>query len=107
MSRSRLRPRVVGAAALAVIGTCGALLMLVPSRSASLTSRSNWDLATALPSYGDFPADWNYTLEGAVRRAAPANNAAPGHPGAQAPPSVYVRAECQSTKVLSVSTVSP
>jgi hypothetical protein len=48
-----------------------------------------------LPSYRDFPADWNYALEGTVRRAAPANNAASRHPGTQVPASVYTPAECQ------------
>jgi hypothetical protein len=89
VDRSTARwPRAVGAVALAVLGACGATLLVVPSRSSSLTSRSNWDLATVLPSYRDFPASWNYELEGTVRRAAPANNAAPRHPA------VYAPAEC-------------
>ncbi|HEY9304214.1 MAG TPA: hypothetical protein VIO95_07985 [Mycobacterium sp.] len=91
--RSRLWPRMVGAVALAVVGACGAMLLMIPARSASLLSRSNWDLATALPSYRDFPADWNYSLQGTVRRQAPSSTTA-SPPRAEAPASVYAPADC-------------
>jgi hypothetical protein len=86
-------PRVVGAVALVVLGACGAALVVIPSRPTSLISRSNWDLAKALPSDHDFPPDWNYALQGTVRRAAPKNDEASREPGVR-PTSVYAPADC-------------
>jgi hypothetical protein len=74
--------RVVGAVALALLTACGVTLWLIAPRpneahasSASLLSRSDWVLATALPTSGDFPADWGYSLAGRLRRAAPTGTA--------------------------------
>lgn len=68
-------PRAIGAISLAVLGACGAALVLTapPANqaraAASLLSRSNWVLATALPASQDVPADWGYSLTGRLRRA--------------------------------------
>jgi hypothetical protein len=95
VERSAARwPRVVGAVALAVIGACGVTLLVIPARPANLISRSNWDLATALPSSRDFPANWNYGLEGTVRRQAKPSTTASRPRGAGAPTAVYAPADC-------------
>ncbi len=58
-----------------MLGACGAALVLTapPANqaraAASLLSRSNWVLATALPASQDVPADWGYSLTGRLRRA--------------------------------------
>lgn len=96
VARSQLWPRLVGAVALAVLGACGVTLLVIPSRPPSLISRSNWDLATVLPTIHDFSADWNYSLDGPLRRAAPANTTASRHPSAPGPASVYTPAECEN-----------
>lgn len=88
VERSAARwPRVVSALALVVLAVCGAALLMPGPRPTSLTPRSNWDLATTLPSYRDFPPNWNYQLEGTVRRRAPASSTAPAP--AAAPTSAY------------------
>jgi hypothetical protein len=78
---------VVSAVAFAVLTACGVTLWLIAPRpneahaaSASLLSRSDWVLATALPTSGDFPADWGYALAGRLRRAAPTGTATSSTP---------------------------
>ncbi|OBF91775.1 hypothetical protein A5791_14755 [Mycobacterium sp. 852002-51163_SCH5372311] len=69
-ANGQLWPRVVGAAALAVLGACGVIVLVIPSRASSppsLDSRSNWVLASALPASSDFPADWGYSLRASLR----------------------------------------
>lgn len=78
---------MVGAVALVVLGACGATLVAIPARPASLLSRSNWNLAQALPTYRDFPSDWNYALQGLVRRR-------PLPLRAAVPAAVYAPSDC-------------
>lgn len=73
-------PQVVGAVALVVLGACGVAVLVTPLRSndtrgtsASLLSRPNWVLATALPTTGDIPDDWGYSVIGRLQRANPAS----------------------------------
>jgi hypothetical protein len=69
--RQHLGPRTAASAALLVLGLCGALVVALPARPILLRSLSNWELATLLPGRDDFPASWNYSLRGALRRADP------------------------------------
>jgi hypothetical protein len=94
-------PRLVGAVALSVLGVCGVTLLAIQPRSdsgASLASRSDWDLATALPTGADFPADWGYSVAGQLRRATPSKtqsgNPAPSVPPPQGPTAAYTPATC-------------
>ncbi|WP_204815104.1 hypothetical protein [Mycobacterium riyadhense] len=96
-------PRVVSAIALAVLGTCGlALLVTAPhpsraaSSTASLASRTDWALATALPASADFPADWGYSLTGRLQRAAPSPAEALAAQPSPAPAAVYAPETCGS-----------
>ncbi|WP_224770431.1 hypothetical protein [Mycobacterium simulans] len=96
-------PRVVGAIALAVLGTCGLTLPLTaphPSRAhgstASLASRTDWTLATALPASADFPADWGYSLTGRLQRAAPSPIDALAAQSSPDPAAVYTPEICGS-----------
>ncbi len=93
----------MGAAALAVLGTCGAAVVLTTPRSiqgrapsASLVSRSNWAIASALPASGDFPADWGYSLTGRLRRAPSPSSVAPAALPSAGPAAVYSPAACRS-----------
>jgi hypothetical protein len=103
-------PRVVGAVAVAVLGACGATLLVVGPRSdhgtasaTSLLSRSDWDLATALPTSADFPADWGYSLAGRLQRTTPSSVAPKPGPAA----AVYTPAECGTVpKILNQSGAS-
>lgn len=70
------RARMFAAAALAVLAGCGVLVLLTPPRSAGLLGRSNWALADALPARADFPADWNYSVNGMIGWATPPSPAA-------------------------------
>jgi hypothetical protein len=73
-------PRVVGAMALAVLGACGVIVLVVPPRASSSTSlelRSNWVLAGVLPASHDFPADWGYSLYAPLRRTPISDEVAP------------------------------
>jgi hypothetical protein len=106
---------VVGAVALAVLGACGATLLVIGPRSerakvsgassTSLLSRSDWGLATALPTSADFPADWGYSLAGRLRRSAPSGTATSSvapKPGPAA--AVYTPSECGNVpKILNQS----
>lgn len=70
-------PRIVGAVALLVIGVCGATLLISPrikASTGSLSSHSNWALATALPVSSDFPSDWGYALTGRLERPVPSTS---------------------------------
>ncbi len=76
-ARGQPWPRVVGAIALAVLGACGLIVLVVPPRgrpATSLVSRSNWVLAGALPASHDFPADWGYSLYAPLRRTPVSDN---------------------------------
>jgi hypothetical protein len=93
--------RAVGAVALTVVGACGGVVLVSPPRSgtgpssASLASRSNGVLATALPTSADFPAGWGYSVTGQLRR-----ETAPNGPGAKrasarpSPAADYLPAAC-------------
>ena len=73
-------PRVVGALALAVLGACGVIVLVIPPRgkpATSLESRSNWVLADAMPASHDFPADWGYSLYAPLRRTPVSGKDAP------------------------------
>ena len=100
--RSQPWPRVVGAIALAVLGACGATLLMTAPRSnhasASLASRTDWVLATALPNSADFPADWGYSLTGRLQRAIPSTTVAssPQPNPAPAAAAIYAPAACGS-----------
>jgi hypothetical protein len=90
-------PRVVGAAALAALGACGVVVLLIPTRSkapSSLASRSNWALAGALPPGRDFPADWGYGVSGPLRRTPTPDNVVPSTPQPGIPRAVYAPAAC-------------
>ncbi|KZS59800.1 hypothetical protein [Mycobacterium ostraviense] len=97
-SRSQPWPRVVGGAALAVLGACGAALLVTAPRSdtapANLASRTDWDLATALPAGTDFPSDWGYSLTGRLRRAATADPGALTTAPHQDPAAAYEPGSC-------------
>lgn len=68
-ARDRPWPQVVGVAAVVVLGICGAVLLVRAPHDSSLASRTNWALATALPTSVDFPQDWGYSLTGRLQRA--------------------------------------
>ncbi|OBK92351.1 hypothetical protein A5645_24000 [Mycobacterium asiaticum] len=73
-SRRALWPRLVGGAAVVVLGMCAAGVLVTAPRSTigSLATRTNWALATALPVSTDFPQDWGYSLTGRLERPATA-----------------------------------
>lgn len=94
-------PRIVAAVALSVVGTCGVAVLVSPPYpsteppSASLASRSNWVLATALPTSADFPADWGYSVTGQLRReAAPTGPVAKPASARPSPGADYLPASC-------------
>ena len=85
--------RVIAGLALLVIGACGLTWVLAerPDRTVSLMGRPTWQLAGALPSAADFPADWGYTLAGNLGRVTALPVPAPQPP---ADPDSYRPAEC-------------
>jgi hypothetical protein len=104
IARSLPGPRLVGAAALLVLGACGVALLVSPAHSASLASRSHWVLATALPTSGDFPADWGYQLSGWFPRAQTSATTESSTPPPTGPRAVYAPAACSTIpKLLSRS----
>ncbi|HTQ20132.1 hypothetical protein [Mycobacterium sp.] len=97
--RSRPSPRLLGAAALAVIGACGVALVVAPPQTGpgtNLASRSNWALANALPRSGDFPADWGYGVSAPLRRATRPEAVASSSPSRPGPAPAYTPAACGS-----------
>ncbi|QUR67708.1 hypothetical protein [Mycobacterium spongiae] len=100
---SRPWPQVVGVVALIVLGGCAVVVVANPDRltettgtSASLASRSNWDLATALPTSADFPAEWGYSLAGRLQRAKPLKSVASSERPNSGPAATYAPAPCAS-----------
>lgn len=97
-ARSQPWPRVVGATAVAVLGVCGAaVLMAAPcpdNAPTHLASRTDWALATALPASADFPSDWGYSLTGRLRRAATPDPSALNAAPRQDPSAVYEPGTC-------------
>lgn len=94
-------PRLVGAVALTVVSACGVAVLMSPPRSetatppASLASRSNWALATALPTRTDFPAEWGYSVAGQLHRDPPSNGPAAKRTSARrSPTAFYLPASC-------------
>jgi hypothetical protein len=98
--RSQAWPRVVGAVALAALGTCGVTVLLTAPRqthtSASLASQSDWVLAGALPASGDFPPDWGYSLTGRLQRAAASTTVTSSPQSNPAPAAIYAPEACGS-----------
>lgn len=95
-TRGQPWPRVVGAVALAVLAACGAVVLVIPRHASapSLASRSNWVLAGVLPTSHDFPADWGYSLHGALRSTAIADTPTSGAPQPGIPRAVYAPEPC-------------
>jgi hypothetical protein len=90
-------PAVVGAAAFVVLGVCaGMVLIAAPpaGQRPGLASRSNWALAAALPPAEDFPADWNYTISGALRRILTPDSVASSGVPRPGPRAVYEPSAC-------------
>ncbi|ORX03146.1 hypothetical protein [Mycolicibacillus trivialis] len=85
-------PRILAVAALAVLGICGAIVLVSAAPPPDLVGRSNWVLAGALPPATDFPADWRYSVSGPLGFAVPPE----AEPGAWArdPAPVYLPARC-------------
>lgn len=92
--RYRIGPRVISAAALVVLGACAAVVVGFPTPSVGLRSSPNWDLAKLLSGIHDFPADWNYSLRGSLRRTDPDADVAAPSGSAAGPASVYAPPEC-------------
>nr|WP_306439432.1 hypothetical protein [Mycobacterium simiae] len=71
------------------------------STSASLASRTNWNLAAALPASADFPVDWGYSLTGRLQRNATSPVAGAAAPRPQRPEALYAPSPCSGVpKVL-------
>lgn len=93
------RDRSVGAVALAVLGACGVLVLVIPPRASwlpSLEARSNWVLAGALPASNDFPADWGYSVSGPLQRTGVWDTVSSSTPQPGVPRAVYAPAACRN-----------
>lgn len=92
-------PRVVGAIALVVLGTCGVTVLATDPNSkttaTSLASQTDWTLATTLPASADVPPDWGYSLSGRLQRAAAPTDALTPPPN-PSPTAVYAPDSCGS-----------
>ena len=78
-----------------MLSVCGGLVLSNPPYpEGSLLSRSNWFVATALPSRADFPPNFDYSLSGTLGRAKPPASSAEDHAEAIPRPAEYTPDGC-------------